>query len=184
MLRAALPSDRRDAASLSEEPSGLISEPFPQSAQDLYDEVLFHGPDFWAIDAIEGIGPNGLVASVKTAPRPAKWIDSPLRGTWLADPLVIDGVLQLGIIWQHARTGHLSLPGYIASYEQFLDHYPKGAVRCALTVRDSSSSRIVADACLSDADGKLIAKLEGCTWTTNAQLADAFGKVSSRAAQA
>ncbi|GJM26987.1 MAG: hypothetical protein DHS20C16_34020 [Phycisphaerae bacterium] len=174
--------DRREAAPSIDEPSELTGETFSRSAQEIYDEVLFHGPDFRAIDAFEGTGSDGMVASVKTAPRPAEWIDSPLRGTWLADPLVIDGVLQLGIVWQHAKTGNLSLPGYIASYQQFADRFPQGKVRCALHVRDSSASRIVADAILRDESGKLIAKLEGCTWTTNAQLADAFGKVSSRSA--
>jgi acyl transferase domain-containing protein/NAD(P)-dependent dehydrogenase (short-subunit alcohol dehydrogenase family) len=176
--------DRRDVAPSIDEPSGLTSETFSQSAQAIYDELLFHGPDFRAIDAFEGTGPDGIVARIKTAPRPAKWIESPLRGTWLADPLVIDGVLQLGIIWQHAKTGNLSLPGYIASYQQYADRFPQGTVRCALRVRQSSASRIVADAILRDDSGAMIAKLDGCTWTTNAQLADAFGKVSSRSAQA
>ncbi len=176
--------DRRDSAPSIDEPKTLTSESFPLSASEVYDDVLFHGPDFRAIESFEGTGPDGMVANVKSAPRPAEWIDAPLRGTWLTDPLVLDGVLQLGIVWQHAKTGNLSLPGYIANYRQYADRFPQGKVRCALHVHQASPSRIVADAILRDDAGKLIAKLEGCTWTTNAQLADAFGKVSSRSAQA
>ncbi len=174
--------DQRDDAPSIKEPSGLTTESFKGTAQSIYSDVLFHDADFHAIETVEGIGSDGMVASIKAAPKPAAWIDSPLRGTWLTDPLVIDGVLQLGIVWQHAKTGHLSLPGYVANFEQYADRFPEGAVRCALHVRESSSSRVVADAYLSDKSGKLIAKLDGCTWTTNAQLADAFGKVSSRSA--
>ncbi len=174
--------DRREAAPSIDEPGSLTTEKFKGTAQSIYDDVLFHDSDFHAITAVEGIGPDGMVAKLNAAPKPAAWIDSPLRGTWLTDPLVIDGVLQLGIVWQHAKTGHLSLPGYVASFEQYMDRFPKGQVRCALHVRESSASRIVAEATLRDQAGALIAKLDGCTWTTNAQLADAFGKVSSRSA--
>src|SRR5262249_26465967 len=67
----------------------LDLERYDRELSEIYRDLLFHGPDLQGIGRIEGLSANGLSAWVAAAPPPASWIQQPLRGTWLADPLVL-----------------------------------------------------------------------------------------------
>src|SRR5439155_24488670 len=72
--------------------------------------LLFHGPGLHAIEQVSGCDAAGISALLRAAPAPARWVRQPLRPQWLADPLALDGVLQLVILWTWQRHGAASLP--------------------------------------------------------------------------
>src|SRR5207253_190011 len=69
--------------------------PYPRGPAEIYQDVLFHGPELRAIEQVEGASERGIVASVRTAPPPASWVRQPLRQRWVTDPLVLDAAFQL-----------------------------------------------------------------------------------------
>ena len=121
---------------------------------------------------------------MKVAGKPAKWEKDPLRSDWATEPLVVDGVLQVGILWCWEKLGKPSLPNGFDSYQQFVRKFPKKSVRAALRVKRHTERSLVADCELSDSDGQLLALFEGLKWTADDNLKSAFGRtgalVSSR----
>src|SRR5205807_708489 len=103
--------------------------PFPLDPEDVYQRVLFHGPELRGIEEIIGCGPAGIIVTASSAPAPAAWVQQPFRGSWLADPLVLDCAFQAMSVWCHAERGAVSLPSAIGRYRQFVRRYPVGPVR-------------------------------------------------------
>src|SRR4029077_12704126 len=83
---------------------------YPLDPDDVYQRVLFHGPELRGLERIAGCGPDGITVTAQTAPAPAAWVPPPLRGTWLADPLALDGAFQAMSVWCRAERGAVSLP--------------------------------------------------------------------------
>jgi hypothetical protein len=109
--------------------------PLPFAAADIYNpERLFHGPAFQGISALAGAGPEGIVATLRPAPAPGQWITAPLRGGWLADPLVLDGAFQMMILWSEQQRGAASLPCFAGRYRQFREAFSKGNVEVVVRV--------------------------------------------------
>jgi hypothetical protein len=98
------------------------------------------------------------------------------------DPLLIDGVLQLGILWCVGQQGAPALPAYIASCRVFAAPVAIDTARCVLQVRETSSTRLRADADVVSTEGRRLIQLRGVEWTIDPRLADAFAK--GRAASA
>ena len=92
---------------------------YPHSPAHIYSDLLFHGPQLQGLEHIEGCSEQGIAALARCAPPPSAWIDEPLRGSWLADPLALDCALQLGILWNLEMRGTASLPCFIGSYRQY-----------------------------------------------------------------
>jgi hypothetical protein len=143
-------------------------------AADVYASHLFHGPEFQSIENIEGCSQQGIIANVACTPSPSQWIQQPLRGTWLADPLAIDSVFQLLIVWSIEQTGSPSLPSFAGSYRQFVRAFPRDGIRLLATVTGSSSHQATADIDFIDGSGNLVARMEGYECTMNGALRDAF----------
>lgn len=158
------------------ETNGLASGSYGHSAKDIYSQLLFHGSDFHAVESVSGISDKGLVANLKVAGKPARWEKNPLRSDWATEPLVVDGVLQLGILWCWDKLGKPSLPNGFASYRQFVRRFPKDSVRAALRVTSHSDRTLVADCELSDSKGRTLALFEGLQWTADENLKNAFGR--------
>jgi hypothetical protein len=97
---------------------------------------------------------------------------------WIADPLAIDGVFQALILWSREFLGAPSLPARVGAYRRFGGSTP--AARLRVAVRESSSSEVVADADLLDAEGLLVARLEACVSTVSAGLERAFVEPATR----
>ncbi|MCB9849176.1 MAG: SDR family NAD(P)-dependent oxidoreductase [Phycisphaerales bacterium] len=171
---------QRAKAAVYTRPDGVADAAYPHDAAGIYREVLFHGPQFHAISSVEGHSARGMVAQVAVAPRPEVWMDSPARSAWLGDPLAVDAVLQLGILWCVAHRGAPSLPAFVGGYTQYVDRMPTDGATCVLTVVEASDKRLRADAAILGAGEELLAELRGVEWTIDAALANAFGG-SSRA---
>jgi hypothetical protein len=161
------------ANSLPPPPETLAAPAVPPYPQDPYGGgLLFHGPMLHAIASVEGAGPEGLVASLNAAPPQAAWMRRPLRQAWVTDPLAIDGVFQLMILWTRQERGAASLPTFLKSYRQFRRSFPAGGCRVVLRVGAGDK----ADFDLIDAAGNVIARAEGYECVTDASLGRAFGR--------
>ncbi|MFA5504920.1 MAG: SDR family NAD(P)-dependent oxidoreductase, partial [Vulcanimicrobiota bacterium] len=124
-------------------PNGLASGAYAHTPEDIYSQLLFHGTDFHAVSTVNGISDKGLIAELKVAGKPSSWEKDPLRSDWATEPLVVDGVLQLGILWCWEKLGKPSLPNGFESYQQFVRRYPKNSVQAALRVTSHTERTLV-----------------------------------------
>jgi hypothetical protein len=83
--------------------------PLPMSVEDVYREWLFHGPIFRGIASVESIGPNGARAVLQPSSIGDLLGGAP-TGDWLFDPVVVDGALQMQLIWARLHWGVTLLP--------------------------------------------------------------------------
>jgi malonyl CoA-acyl carrier protein transacylase len=173
----------RPAAGEFPMPAGVDAEPFPFDIAGIYRDVLFHGPALHALKHVAGYSDRGLVAEVASAPSPSAWMRDPLRTAWLADPMVLDGAFQTGLLWSHVVMGAPSLPMSVGRYRQYVNVFPRDGVKCLLFVHESASARIVGDILAVGAHDMLCGSLERCTWTVDAALASAFAAGRAAAAR-
>ena len=121
----------------------------------VYDgDVLFHGPGFQLIDHIDGVSPKGISAAMKVTSR--DWPEA-----WCADPLVLDGGLQLALLWSQHVLGGASLPTSIGEVRTFTDSPIDGPLQCTLTGRKTTGARTVSDLVFHNASGSVVAELSG-----------------------
>ena len=156
------------------EPARIAAEPYERGVAGAYEEVLFHGPHLHGLERIVGCSKRGMVAQVKAGPAPADWMAEPVRSAWLADPLVIDAGLQLGILWSYEQLGAVCLPNFTSAYRQYRREFPTDGVTAVLEVRGHSESKMTADITFLDKVGAVVARLEGQEWTVDASLKSAF----------
>ena len=88
----------------------IAAEPYRRSVDDIYRHILFHGNELKGIRRVIGASARGMAAELITAPSPERWIDTPLRSRWIADPLVLDAAFQMAIVWCFEEKGLMSLP--------------------------------------------------------------------------
>lgn len=155
-------------------PGSASERPYPVDARTAYSARLFHGPHFHAIRTINGWSQHGLSAELLAAPRPAEWLAQPLRSEWLTDPLILDGGLQMGVLWCFESMGVASLPTAGARYRQYVARFPRENVMARLVVRNQNSRSFTADITFSDANGRVLARCEGFEWAADASLGTAF----------
>ncbi|MGF1465375.1 MAG: SDR family NAD(P)-dependent oxidoreductase [Sandaracinaceae bacterium] len=122
----------------------------------LYGGALFHGPSFRVIDHLDGVGEEGASAVLLGA-RAMGWPEQP----WVTDPALLDGGLQLAVLWAQHRFGGRSLP---TGLERLVLHRPgpvDGPVTAWARARAAAHGRSVCDVALLDADGRWVAELQG-----------------------
>ncbi len=152
------------------------SLPYNRAPEDVYQNLLFHGPDLHGIEEIEGCGEQGIVARVTIAPSPSEWIQHPLRQRWLADPLALDCSFQLMVVWSQEQHGAPSLPCHIARYRQYQRAFPASGVRVVAQVKHASDLHALADIDYLDERGQVIARLEGYECVIDPALRRAFSR--------
>jgi hypothetical protein len=131
-------------------------EPTAWTQDDLYGDLLFHGPAFQVIRDIEGVSADGIAGTLDGL-RARQWPDAP----WQVDVAAIDGAIQLALLWGAKHLGGRSLPTRIGS---FVPHRPgaaNGPLRCVVAARGQGAHSLVADVALSDASGALVATMSG-----------------------
>ncbi|MET9418651.1 SDR family oxidoreductase [Streptomyces klenkii] len=98
----------------------------PWGRADVYDgELLFHGPMMRAVTAVEAAGPGGArgtLAGVTALGWPG--------GIWHTDPAVLDGALQLALIWAREALGHATLPMVAGTARPYHRGPAQGPVTC------------------------------------------------------
>ncbi|HEY7326555.1 MAG TPA: SDR family NAD(P)-dependent oxidoreductase [Gemmataceae bacterium] len=150
--------------------------PYARTPENVYQDLLFHGPFLQGIEQIEGCDERGIIAHVGSAPQPSKWIQHPLRQRWIADPLVLDCSFQLMVVWSQERHSAPSLPCHIARYRQYQRTFPTSGVRVVAQVTRDNDLHALADIDYLDGRGAVIARLEGYECVIDPALRRAFGR--------
>jgi hypothetical protein len=131
--------------------------------QIVYDgKLLFHGPAFQMIRAIEGISDHGITAELSGV-QTAGWTSDTVAAdpAWSTDPLALDGGLQLALLWCKRVLGGNSLPTGIGEIRSWSDGPFSGPVRCTLTGRESQGRKSVSDLLFWDANSNVVAEFIG-----------------------
>ena len=122
----------------------------------VYGDALFHGAEFQVIRDFEGISDRGAAAQLVGA-RGVGW---PSEG-WQTDPALLDGGLQLAVLWTQQRLGGSSLPLKVESLNLFQPGLADGDIRGQVTGREAKGDRAVSDVLLVDGKGEAVAELRG-----------------------
>jgi hypothetical protein len=124
---------------------------------EVYDgHVLFHGERFQVIQSLDGVSRAGIAGTLAGA-RDLGW--SP--GAWCTDPAVLDGGLQLAVLWARQVLGGASLPMALGELRTYRRGLAEGPVRCVVHARQVHEERAVCDARFADASGVVIAEMLG-----------------------
>ncbi len=136
----------------------LLKGDFPQAVNEAYQNWLFHGPSFQAVNAIQGFNDLGIDASLKPTTAGMNQFINGGRG-WILNPLVLDCVPQLAILWSRARFDSTPLPNAVSRYTCYA---PIGDEPLDVYVRmaPSTSEQIYQAEALFVRDGKVLGKLE------------------------
>jgi hypothetical protein len=126
-------------------------------AADIYDgHVLFHGPRFRVILDVEGISPAGIAGTLQGGAATG-WP----RDGWRTDPALLDGGLQLAVVWARHVLGGASLPMAVRELRSYREGLAEGPVRCVVSARETREVRAVSDVVFTDASGAVVAELLG-----------------------
>jgi hypothetical protein len=120
-----------------------------------YGTVLFHGPSFQVLNSVTGLCADGCAASISGVEAKG-WAIEP----WVSDPALVDGGLQLALLWHEHMVGRRSLPTSVGSIRVFSKPVA-GPLAARLIARESSAARSLCDVVFCDAEGNLVAQLTG-----------------------
>ncbi|MFO7708795.1 MAG: SDR family oxidoreductase, partial [Desulfobacterales bacterium] len=155
-------------------PAALSCNHYPRSAAEIYEKILFHGRLLQGLRLIRCCTADGMVADASGAPAPAQWMASPLRNSWLADPLVLDAAFQMASLWCYEQHGCVSLPSHAASYRQYRPAFPSEQITVVLEVRAATEKKMRGDFTFLDSKGEVVARMSGCEAVMDPLLNHAF----------
>jgi hypothetical protein len=115
--------------------------------------MLFHGPAFHAIRALDGVSPEGASASMVGGAE-LGW-----DGFALGDTALLDGGLQLARLWGIRTLGRPSLPTRIGTLVVHRPGLLQGSLRALLRSRAAGEHRTTSDLVFLDGAGQLVAEL-------------------------
>jgi len=150
--------------------------PVSFSIAQAYREQLFHGTAMRGIERIEGISESAFVGTATRSPSPADWFLSPLRSSWIADPLVLDASFQMMILWTQSQHDSGSLPCFAGRYRQFRKTFPATPTKVVIRVRRDDGTFARADIDYLDVDGRVIAQMQDYECIMQTTLNEAFRK--------
>jgi hypothetical protein len=146
----------------------------PRAPASLYGGLLFHGPDLRGIEAVDGVGPAGVVLRSRPAPAPREWLRAPLRAAWIADPLAIDVAFQAAILWSDRNGGEPCLPTGFGRLLLWRRAFPREGCRLVMRHLERRGAHLRFDCDFLDGAGALAARLEGAEFVADASLRAAF----------
>jgi NADP-dependent 3-hydroxy acid dehydrogenase YdfG len=127
---------------------------WPLTADAAYQGPLFHGPRFRAIEELEGVSPDGGRARLRTAAH-LGWAHAPRA----LDPALIDGGLQLGLLWAVREKGFPALPQRLGEVRIHRQPQPGEAVRCLFAARPNGAAHIDFDFVYGTLAGEVLAEI-------------------------
>jgi NAD(P)-dependent dehydrogenase (short-subunit alcohol dehydrogenase family) len=144
--------------------------PYPKSAEDSYKDWLFHGPAYQSIRAIAGYDQQGIDAEINTD---STALVASGRDKWIVNPLVLDTVAQLAILWSRANYNTTLLPNALGSLQRFAsDSRASEADQVIILTRfepESGDETYTANAWVV-ADGQVIYQIGGLEGFGNAEI--------------
>jgi hypothetical protein len=154
----------------------LAARPYPRTPQDAMDTLLFHGPDFHCIESIHGLGPRGISGSVRPSPDPSAWMTSPASQHWHADPLLLEGSVQLLMLWSIENLQAPCLPSRYGAVRVYRPPQEQTAYATEVMIRAYDRTHIACDVYFSDSTGRPIMTVEDMDCSVDRGYAAAFGK--------
>jgi NAD(P)-dependent dehydrogenase (short-subunit alcohol dehydrogenase family) len=154
-------------------PAGEPVRPFPLDIEEAYRRWLFHGPRLRAVRAIRGLSPEGIHGVIAPS-SPGDLLDSAAGDAWLIDPVIVDGGLQLILLWLRAHRDLAALPAGFRRYRRF-----DGPVGTLMDCRariwiDSMSLTMHADLVFMGEGGKVVGALEDVQGTCSKSVVQMF----------
>jgi hypothetical protein len=135
-------------------------EPFPISVDDAYRDLLFHGPLFQRIAAVDGLGAGGAAARLRPS-TPGGCVAGCEDLDWLLDPILLDSALQMQLLWARLQWDVTLLPTEVGSYRRIAGQLGGQPVRHELRIRPKSKPPLChADHHLFGVDGRLLATMD------------------------
>ena len=123
---------------------------------EIYDgEVLFHQEAFRVLQTIQGVQAEGIVGTLQSA-----LSDEAARRT-----VLLDGALQLAVLWHWQHVGGGSLPTASAAVKIYED-FDSQPVTCEVRGRDNGWQRSLSDLVLRNAAGNVVAEIQGLELVT------------------
>ncbi len=143
------------------EPAGLPQlAPFELAVEDAYRNLLFHGPLFQGIVAVEGMDARGASARLR-ASQPGQCVAGGDGKPWLIDPVLLDSALQMQVLWARLQWDVTLLPAEIGAYVLLAAVGEGEPVRHELRIRPESKPPLChADHWFYGADGRPLALLQ------------------------
>ncbi len=127
----------------------------PWTSEIYFGDVLFHGPAFRVIEDITGVSEDGINACCWGV-RAVGWPTEP----WASDPALLDGALQLALLWTERQLSLPSLPTGIGTVRVFSEP-TFGQHSMTLIGRRTTAHMVMCDVEIHSADGDIVAQLEG-----------------------
>lgn len=156
VVRVGSPPGSAPAPELKGEPP---SGPSPWPPEELYSHGMFHGPAFQGVAAIDSLDAEGIEATLRgLAP------DSLPASGLITDPVLLDAAGQLIGYWAAARFGRgfTVFPFSVDSVEVYAPTLqPGGELRGRARIHYDGGPELRADIELTDASGRLHARLRG-----------------------
>jgi len=106
---------------------------YTKEVAEAYDQFLFHGESLQCIDSISGLDQTGVLASLHTVDKKDCFEGS--SDEWVTQPVLLDGMAQLGLIYLGETRGSIGIPQELANYTQYGDFQP-GEYECELIVKE------------------------------------------------
>ncbi|MFI5793683.1 SDR family NAD(P)-dependent oxidoreductase [Streptomyces sp. NPDC051677] len=124
----------------------------------IYDgEVLFHGPRYRMLRAVETLGPGGARA-VLDGLEALGWDP---RQPWATDPAAVDGALQLAVLWARRVLGRATLPMGVGEVRLHRAGALGRDLLAVVTPGPVADEQAECDVRLSDPRGATVAELTG-----------------------
>ncbi|TDD61686.1 SDR family oxidoreductase [Kribbella antibiotica] len=118
--------------------------------------VLFHGPEFQVVRSLDILRDDGAAGTLAGLAE-AGW---PGQG-WHTDPAMIDGGLQLALVWGHQVLGGAALPMSVREFRLYRRGPVDGLVSCVVRSRGRTTTTAECDITFHEMDGTPRAELLG-----------------------
>lgn len=139
------------------------AEQHPWGMRRTYDEWLFHGPIFEAIQGVDGMSPLGASGHMRTS-APSQCLAGEPSGTWIVDPILVDAAFQLQVLWARKHWDMTILPASVGSWHPTpnldLGRFASSSIACELRIRPESAEPIShTDFAFYGPDGRILATI-------------------------
>ncbi len=150
--------------------------PVPHSAKKLtvataYEELLFHGPCFQVIEAIDGLSDSGSISQVRPT-RPAEWLSGipAEHDRWTFDPALVDAAAQMALLWARTLRDESCLPARFGRVVRLRETLPPRMTMEFELVPVSDPYLVHANVYFLDAAGQVVMWIEGMECVASAAL--------------
>jgi phosphopantetheinyl transferase len=136
-----------DAAPAPLAPPSQDVRPSTRPPGQLYGEVMFHGPAWQAVEAVDGVAPGGALARLRVLPADAGFV---------LDPIVLDAAGQVIGFWaaEQLETARVVFPFSLAALDVYGPRRPEGeALSCVAAIELGGARLTRSDIDVVDAGG-------------------------------